>query len=128
VVVPVVFEGDGPLAAVIGFESPVSSGRSVVAVTAIVPDQMRHVLDALEDSSRRKAIAGAAAFILPNKVESVPPARTYSNGFLPPWAGAGHWMAERPGLAASAALAILIVIAYVAWFVRRHRRPRTQAA
>lgn len=126
VIVPVSFESDGPLAAMVGFESPVSKGRSVVAVTAIVPDQLRHVLDALEDSDHLKAMGGGAAFVFPNKVESLPPPRTYSLGFLPPWAGAGHWLSERPGLVASVGGFILLVIAYTAWAVRRSRaRPAT---
>ncbi|MGJ4748994.1 cellulose biosynthesis cyclic di-GMP-binding regulatory protein BcsB, partial [Leptospira sp. SA-E8] len=40
-------DGAGPLAALLGFESPLSAGRSVVAVTAGEARDMAQVLDAL---------------------------------------------------------------------------------
>jgi hypothetical protein len=115
----VTFEGSGPIAAVYGFESPLSSGRSVVAVTAVVPDQVLRVLDALESSTQRKAVRGSVAFILPGKVESVLVGRTYSNGFLPPWTGATYWMAAHPVLAAIFAAIVLLPLAAAAWLLRR---------
>ena len=107
------FESGGPIAAVYGFESPVTSGRSVVAVTAVAPDQMLRVLDALDQPEMRKAIRGSAAFVLPDKVESVLVGRTYSTGFLPPWTGAGHWLSEHPVVLAVFAALALLLFAYI---------------
>ena len=109
------FEGTGPLAAVYGFESPLTSGRSVVAVTALAPDQMLRVLDALDNSDMRRAMRGSAAFILPNKVESVLVGRTYSVGFVPPWTGAGYWLSEHPLAIGVLAAMALVAVAYAAW-------------
>lgn len=115
----VTFEGSGPIAAVYGFESPISSGRSVVAVTAVVPDQLLRVLDALESSTQRKAVRGSVAFVLPGKVESMLVGRTYSHGFLPPWTGASDWIAAHPWLSAIFAALFLVSLAVVAWLVRQ---------
>jgi hypothetical protein len=115
----VTFEGTGPIAAVYGFESPLTSGRSVVAVTAVVPDQVLHVLDALENSTLRKAVRGSAAFVLPGKVESVLVGRTYSTGFLPPWTGASYWIVEHPWLAAIFAALALVPVIGLALLARR---------
>jgi hypothetical protein len=120
----VTFEGSGPIAAVYGFESPLSSGRSVVAVTAVVPDQLLRVVDALESSTQRKAIRGSAAFVLPGKVESVLVGRTYSHGFLPPWTGATYWIAAHPWLTAIFASMALAPIVALGWLLRRRLAAR----
>jgi hypothetical protein len=112
------FEGTGPVAAILGFESPVTSGRSVVAVTAVVPDQTLRVLDALDDGDQRRAVRGSAAFVLPNKVESVLVGPTYTVGFLPPWTGLGYWLSERPGVIAALVLVPLVIFG---WLALRYR-------
>ena len=109
------FEGSGPIAAVFGFESPLTSGRSVVAVTAVSSDQVLRVLEALEDGDQRRAMRGNAAFVLPGKVESVLVGRTYDTGFLAPWTGAVHWLSERPIAAAMIAAAVLIFFVGFGW-------------
>lgn len=113
------FEGAGPLAAVYGFESPVTSGRSVVAVTALTPDQMLRVLDALDNSEMRRAFGGSAAFVLPDKVESAQVGRTYSVGFLPPWTGAEYWLSEHPVVLGVLAAMTLLGVVYAAWGVNQ---------
>lgn len=113
------FEGAGPVAALFGFESPVTSGRSVVAVTAVVSDQLPRVLDALENPEMRLKVRGSAAFVLPGKVESVLVGRTYSNGFIPPWSGAGHWLSNRPTILAALVAAAVLLVAFIAWRARR---------
>lgn len=116
---PASFEGSGPLAAVYGFESPVTPGRSVVAVTAVAPDQVLRVLDALDNAEMRRAVRGSAAFVFPNKVESVQAGRTYAIGFLPPWTGAGHWLAEHPVVTGVLAAVALLWVLYAAWRIAR---------
>ena len=122
-------EGDGPLAVLLGFESPLTSGRSVVAVTAVVPDQLLRVLDALDDPQLRRAMGGSAVFIHPNKVESLLVGRTYAIGFLPPWTGLWYELSARPVLTAVLAALALFILAYAvrrakkavtAWRVRRN--------
>lgn len=112
------FEGAGPIAAVLGFESPLDSGRSVVAVTAVAPDQMLRVLDALDNGDMRKAVRGSAAFVLPGKVESMLVGRTYSTGFLPPWTGAGHWLRAHPLVLVAIGVFALGLLAWIGWWLK----------
>ena len=111
-------EQSGPLAAILGFESPVTSGRSVVAVTATTPELLLRVLDDLEDPELRRSMRGSAVVIHPNKVDSVLVGPTYAVGFLPPWAGLGYRLREHPGLASALGVAVLALLAFVAWRAR----------
>lgn len=115
---PVSFEGMGPVASLHGFESPLTSGRSVIALTALAPDQVPRVLDALDDRDMRKEIRGSAAFVFPYKVQSTAAGRSYSVGFLPPWTGAGHWLSQHPVVLGALAVAVLAGLAGAAWRVR----------
>ncbi len=127
---PVRVEGAGPVAAMLGFESPVTSGRSVVAVTATAPELVERVVDALEDPDMRRAMRGSVVFVLPSRVESVHAGRHYAIGFMPPWAGFAHQFAERPALYSAATAVALLVLAYLVWGVRRFlgaRRSRARA-
>ena len=114
---PVAFDGGGPVATVFGFESPVTSGRSVVAVTAVAPSQVLHVLDALEDREQRNAMRGNVAFVLPGKVESALVGKTYDVGFMPPWTGGTYWAMENPVPAVGMVLLALMLITMIAWWV-----------
>ena len=116
---PVSFEGAGPLAALYGFESPLTSGRSVVAITAVVPDQLLRVLDALDNREMREEVRGGAAFVFPNKVQSLPAGRTYSVGFLPPWTGAGYWLSEHPVVLGVLAAMTLLGVACATWVLNQ---------
>ena len=126
-------EGGEPLAALLGFESPLSPGRSVVALTASSPDQFTRVLDAMEDREMRRAMQGSAVFIHPGKVESLRAGRSYSVGFLPPWAGLWHWLSGYPGLLAALGVVALSLLAWAAWRLKKavaawRSRPRPCAA
>ena len=124
------FEGTGPLAALYGFESPVSGRRSVVAVTAVVPEQMSRVLDALDDGERRRAIRGSAAFVLAGRVESLDVGRAYATGYVPPWGEGGTWLSGRGLLLAAGLAVLLLAVALGAWRATRglrHRRSRGAA-
>jgi hypothetical protein len=114
----VAFEGIGPVAALYGFESPVSSGRSVIAVTALAPDQLDHVIDALDDRLMRREVKGSAAFIVNGKVESVLVGPTYHVGRLPPWTGGGYWLSQHPAVLGTALTLILVAFGYLAYLLR----------
>ena len=113
---PVSFDGGGPLATVLGFESPLTAGRSVVAVTAVAPDQVLHVLEALEDANQRKAMRGNVAFVLPGKVESALVGKTYDVGFMPPWTGLTYWLVDNPVPLGGLVLLAGLLLAGTAWF------------
>ncbi len=108
-------EGNGPLALMLGFESPLSSHRSVVAVTASAPGLMGQVLDTLDDSSRQQAIRGSAVFIRGQQVDSVLAGTTYTVGSLPFWTSIWYGMSEHPILLALAAVIAVLILAFAMW-------------
>lgn len=116
---PVGFEGMGPVASLHGFESPLTSGRSVIAITALAPDQVLRVLDALDDRDMGKEVRGSAAFVFPYKVQSLVAGPAYSVGFLPPWTGAGDWLSRHPVVLGALAAAVLAGLAVAAWGLKR---------
>ena len=107
--------GDGPLAAILGFESPLTSARSVVAVTAVDDKGLMQVLDALENEGLVKAMYGSAAFIRGDKVESILAGSTYRIGALPFWLSLWYPLAERPLLLAVVSLIALLLLLYGLW-------------
>lgn len=113
---PIAFDSGGPLAAVFGFESPVTAGRSVVAVTAVAPEQVLRVLDSLEDGDQRKAMRGNVAFVLPGKVASALVGKTYDVGFMPPWTGLTYWLQDNPVPLGALVILAGILLAGGAWF------------
>jgi len=112
-------EGGDPLAVLLGFESPLSPGRSVVALTASSPEQFARALDAMEDREMRRSMLGGAVFIHPDRVESLRAGSAYSVGFLPPWAGIGYWLSGHPWLLAALAAVALSLLAYAAWRLKQ---------
>lgn len=76
---------DGPLAAWLGFQSPLGSGRSVVALTATSYDALLSGIDALQDGEQISKIHGDIAFIRNSNVESFRTGEPYYVGSLPWW-------------------------------------------
>lgn len=108
-------EGSGPLAALQGFESPVSEGRSVVAVTAVAPEQLGQALDALDNPGLVRNMSGSAVFIHPGKVESLLVGKTYYIGHLPIWTAIWFPLSEHPVLLAMMAVLAVLVFAFALW-------------
>ena len=112
------FEGTGPTAAIHAFESPVTRGRSVVVVTALAPEQLHRVIDALDDRDMGRAIRGSAAFVMRDRVDSVLVGPTYHVGRMPPWTGLGYWLSQRPELVGGALTLLLAALGFAAYLVR----------
>jgi hypothetical protein len=112
------FEGTGPTAAIHAFESPVTRGRSVVVVTALVPEQLSRVIDALDDRDMRREIKGSAAFVMRDRVESVLVGPTYHVGRMPPWTGLGYWLSQRPELVGGVLTVLLAALGFAAYVAR----------
>lgn len=108
-------EGGGPLAEMMGFESPVTNGRSVVAVTAAAAGQLPLVLDALDDSGLVRNMAGSVVFIRPQKVESYLVGKTYSVGHLPIWTAIWFPLSQHPVLLAILSILSVLVFAFALW-------------
>jgi hypothetical protein len=106
---------DGPLAALLAFESPLTAGRSVVVATARAPEQLATLLDAMDDGDARRAMRGSAVFVHGGGLESVTVGSTYEIGFFPPWTGLGRRLAGEPVLVAAVGLLLLFLAGYGAW-------------
>jgi hypothetical protein len=76
------FQDTGPIAAMIGFESPLQKGHSVVAVTATTSSSMTQLLDALDNSSLVSQMRGSVVFARGGAVESTLVGETYYVGEL----------------------------------------------
>jgi hypothetical protein len=110
-----VLDDSGPLAALLGFESPFSAKRSVVAVTASAPEHFGLVLDTLQDTGRVRAMRGSTVLVHANKVESFLVGRTYFVGDLPFSTTVWYHLSRYPLLLA---IAIVVLALGIAFFLR----------
>jgi hypothetical protein len=76
---------DGELAALLGFESPLSSGRSVVALLGRDPAAAHAIVAALNDNSKVPLVRGELAVIRNDAVQSFRGSGLYYLGSLPFW-------------------------------------------
>lgn len=104
--------GNGPLSAILGFESPLSSNRSVVAIVATQSQQLPHVLYMLEDSRLTKDVQGSVVLFHPNKVEGFLVGQTYFTGELPLLTSTRILFANHPILLAIMAVLALLIFAF----------------
>ncbi|MFI4941199.1 MAG: cellulose biosynthesis cyclic di-GMP-binding regulatory protein BcsB [Burkholderiales bacterium] len=110
-----VMRDHGPLAALLGFESPVTSSRSVVAVTAAQAPDLLQILDVLDDDGLTKAMHGSAVFVRSGKVDSVLAGNTYTIGSLPFWTIPWFALMQRPILLAFVSFLAGVLLLYALW-------------
>ena len=106
------FNEQGPLAALIGFESPLTSGRSVVAVTASDSKSLLLPLDSFEKSDLSEGIKGSVALIHADKVEGYLVGKTYFVGHLPLLMTIWYPLSNHPLVMALLALVALTFMAF----------------
>jgi hypothetical protein len=123
-------QGTGALAALLGFQSPVTPGRSVVAVTAVQDKGLLQVLDVLADEGLARTMAGSTVFIRGGKPESILVGPTYSVGEIPLWMRGGYWLSQHPRIATMLTAVGAILLVYLLWrilklIIRRRTLPGT---
>lgn len=105
-------------AALLGFESPLTPGRSVVAVTAFKPEHYTQVLDLLDQDAAIYTLHGGAV-LLPGKqgaaAHSVPARHGYTTGQLPFWTAIWYPLSGHPVLLALMAVLAVLVLAFALW-------------
>jgi hypothetical protein len=104
---------DGPLAAWLGFQSPLKSGRSVIALTASNHDALLSGIDALQDGEKISKIQGDVAFIRNNSIESFRTSDPYYVGSLPWWMVIWYHLSRYPILLSIMGLIAGLILA--AW-------------
>lgn len=106
-----ILSADGPLAALIGFESPLAERRSVVALTASSDEHVRDVLDVLEDPGKVAQIRGDLTVIRQRDLEGLRLGETYYVGNLPWYARLWMMMSAHPALLALAGIVAGLLVA-----------------
>ncbi|MGE1560085.1 cellulose biosynthesis cyclic di-GMP-binding regulatory protein BcsB [Pantoea septica] len=110
----------GPLATVIGFQSPFNDQRSVVALLADGSSRSWQLLnDALTDSGKRAAIFGSAAVIRESGVNSLRVGDNYFVGHLPWWERLWTMLATHPFWLALCAVFVVVLFALMTWRLMR---------
>ena len=109
------FEDTGPIAALIGFASPLQQGRSVVAVTATDPSSMTQILDALDNSSLVSQMRGSIVFARGGAVESTLVGETYYVGELSILDFIWFHLSNSALLLASISVLVSVLFAIVLW-------------
>ncbi|WP_297610495.1 cellulose biosynthesis cyclic di-GMP-binding regulatory protein BcsB [uncultured Sutterella sp.] len=111
----------GTLAALTGFESPITSGRSVVALLAADPTGSERLSASLADPSKLLDSAGSVSFIRENGALNFYTAPGYTVGSLPWHQHVWYVMLEHPFLLILCALGCAILIGCLIYALMRIR-------
>ncbi|TKI07815.1 cellulose biosynthesis cyclic di-GMP-binding regulatory protein BcsB [Martelella alba] len=110
-----VIDARGPLAAIIGVQSPTHDQRSIVALLADSQAGFALLNRALANSSERAAVYGSVAVIRDAGVNSLRVGETYYVGHLPWWERIWNALATHPVLMAFMAMLTVILAALLLW-------------
>lgn len=104
----VVMEGGQRLAAIMGYESPLSRGRSVVLLTAGRDGDVRRAAEALVDPGDSQFVRGGLALIHGDRVSGYDIGAAYETGRLPWWYAIKRWLSRHPYLLVPLALVVAL--------------------
>lgn len=111
-----------------GFESPLRSGRSVVALQAEDPAQVARLFEAWFDPEKLAAFQGSVVLLQRDKVVSLAGNQTYHVGKLPPLTAMRWFFGNHPlWLAVLVCLASLLLAMVARWLLQRRAASRTRA-
>ncbi|RCS59806.1 cellulose biosynthesis cyclic di-GMP-binding regulatory protein BcsB [Parvibium lacunae] len=108
-------------AALFGFESPLSSGRSVVAVMTSRANNLFDLLGVLMDPELITKVQGALVVVRGKEVESLAVGSTYYVGSLPVWTYIRWFFSNNPLVLALLGLLAAIVVAVLLYRILRVR-------
>ncbi|SNS82173.1 cellulose synthase subunit [Noviherbaspirillum humi] len=107
--------GNGPLAALMQFESPLARGHSVVAVTAVEQGDLAGIVDSLANDGIADTLHGSVALFHGGQTESLVAGPTYTVGSLPIWDFIWFHFADHPVLLALMSVLAVLVFAFALW-------------
>ncbi|ADL56430.1 Cellulose synthase BcsB [Gallionella capsiferriformans ES-2] len=90
-------KGDGGLGALVGFESPLKNGRSVVVVTGDNPEQIANITASMANPKKLANFTGDLVMQSGQRIEGFQMGPSYYTGSLPWWT-ALHWFLSRQPL------------------------------
>jgi cellulose synthase (UDP-forming) len=111
-------EGIGIL---LGFESPLRSGRSVVALTGTTPQGLDMMLAALRDPEQVPRVQGDVAILSSGRVTSFTLGQRYTVGSLPPHVWPQYFLQTRPDLLLLLLVGAAAIVAVPAYWALRRR-------
>jgi cellulose synthase operon protein B len=100
----------GSLAALLSFESPLSGGRTVVALLGSDGEAAGRLVALLDDDSKVSQIRGGLAVVRDDSVQSFQPERVYYVGSLPFWQWLGFRLSRHALLLIVVALAAAVAV------------------
>ncbi|MGG7448029.1 cellulose biosynthesis cyclic di-GMP-binding regulatory protein BcsB [Kosakonia oryzendophytica] len=110
---------DGPMAAIVGFQSPFNDQRSVVALLADSPRGYTLLNQAINDSGKRATIFGSVSVIRESGVNGLRVGDIYYVGHLPWFERVWYALANHPVLLAVLAAVSIVLLAWVLWRLLR---------
>ena len=105
----------GPIAAIVGLQSPYHEQRSIVALLATDDDDFRLLRETLSDSGKMDAVAGSVVLIRSSGVHSQLVGDHYYVGDLPWLLMLWFKLSEHPVLLAFLAVAGVLLSAFLIW-------------
>ncbi len=113
------------MGALIGFESPLRSGRSVVALTGSTAAGLEAMVTALRDPEQVPRVQGDTAILSGGRIQAFRVGSTYTNGVLPPWLWPEYLMKDNPYvLLGMFVLVLLLIPGPIYWALRRRAAQR----
>lgn len=109
----------GPMAAIVGFQSPFNDQRSVVALLADGPRGYELLNGAMNDSGKRASMFGSVSVIRESGVNSLRVGDIYYVGHLPWFERLWYALANHPVLLAILAAVSVVLLAWVLWRLLR---------
>lgn len=92
----VIFRTDGAIAALLGFESPLQKGRSVLMMTATEAEATRWIGDVLEDGAQVRQVRGDTVLVRGRALSSHRGTERYYVGELPWWMALWFFLSRNP--------------------------------
>lgn len=118
-------DSNGEIAAITGFQSPLNTQKSVIAMIASSSESYSLIDNALLDSGKRSYMAGSVVIVRTSGVKSVHVGKTYSVGHISWWERIWHLLSEHPVWLAFLAVISVLMFVRVMWQVLRflsHKR------
>ncbi len=118
------FNTKGTDGVLVGYESPISPGRSVVQISANTPEGLAQVITALQDPDMLRNIQGGMAVVRGKNVESLISEPTYHVGKLDPWTYVQWFFSRNPLLLMAMQVGGALLLAAIFYLSLRSRATR----
>lgn len=107
----------GPMAAILGFQSPYNSQRSVLALLADSPRGNELLNEAIGDSGKRAFIGGSVTIIRDSGVNALRVGDVYYVGHLPWYERVWFALSAHPVILSILAVVTMVVLGWILWRV-----------